>query len=848
MANPSVSAKAAEAIGLPAGFKTYSPFPFGGMNVQASSHAVADTEFPYIENFVHLGDGNFRTLYDAGPPIYKVTGKATIVYHTFFTIGVDFYCAVFLSDGSAVQVSMADYSLKAIGPAGTFYLASSGYLPFAKQWGSTYLLICNRNTVNDYWAWDGDLLYGAGSAAPQGVNILSGGSNYTSTPTAAPFGGHGSGMTLTATVNAGSVVELEVTNPGTGYLPGDIVQVNFTGGSDLNAIIYATLSAGTVGGVSITAGGSGYTGTPTIAFSGGGGSGAAGTVLTSGGVVTGVTITNPGSGYTSAPSAVISGGSGSGATAQPVLAPSGVGGVNIVSGGSGFTSVPTITFVGGGGAGATGLAVMSPTTISVINMTAGGANYTSAPNVVFHGGGTGATLPTATATLVGDVVGSIQITDAGSNITEAVTITFTGGGGSGAGATAVLAPTSIASVVISSTGKYYTDAPAVEVSPGANNSAYATVTLMPFGVSGSAMETFLSRVWIVNPATQQFSTTPAGNLYSFTSAGSITDFATSDGGGNATNTDSFLQTQYVNVRQSSGYLYMYGDGSVSVISSVNSSGTPITTTYNYQNVDPQAGLSWRDALQDFGRASVLANETGLYGLYGGAVTPISTKIAQLFNTAVYPVDGGVTPSSAIATIFNVKHYVYLLSVVDPDTGDTRKIMLLWNEKDWTVASQSIDLLAITTRKVGSEYAAWGTDGQAVYPLFVAPSSALPKRLDTKIYGADRPFIQKQALVVYMQAQDHSQASVGVSGTISLAVSGIAVQNAFNPSLRSGVFAQTVNVQPDFTAPSPFWSLWGTSLGGIGFVMVGVRYTTMSPDFTLGNLVVGYIEAAAYYGA
>ena len=240
MANPSVSAKAAEALGLPAGFKTYSPFPFGGMNVQASSHAVADTEFPYIENFVHLGDGNFRTLYDAGLPIYKVTGKATIVYHTFFTIGVDFYCAVFLSDGSAVQVSMADYSLKAIGPAGTFYLASSGYLPFAKQWGSTYLLICNRNTVNDYWAWDGDLLYGAGSAAPQGVNILSGGSNYTSTPTAAPFGGHGSGMTLTATVNAGSVVELEVANPGTGYLPGDSVQVNFTGGSDLNAIIYAT--------------------------------------------------------------------------------------------------------------------------------------------------------------------------------------------------------------------------------------------------------------------------------------------------------------------------------------------------------------------------------------------------------------------------------------------------------------------------------------------------------------------------------------------------------------------------------------------------------------------------------
>ena len=60
-----ISAKAQQSLGLPEGFKTYSPFPFGGMNVQASPVAIADSEFPWLENFVRLGDGNLRTVWDA---------------------------------------------------------------------------------------------------------------------------------------------------------------------------------------------------------------------------------------------------------------------------------------------------------------------------------------------------------------------------------------------------------------------------------------------------------------------------------------------------------------------------------------------------------------------------------------------------------------------------------------------------------------------------------------------------------------------------------------------------------------------------------------------------------------
>jgi hypothetical protein len=925
--NPEISGKAGQALGLPPGFKIHSPFPFKGMNFQDAPHAIEDQEFVWIENFVRLGNGRLRSVGDNGPSIYTAPTGLNIVYFRFYTLAVTQYCAIFLSDGSAIQLTVDTREQKTIGPAGTFYnLLNPTDLPFARQWGSTYLLICNRNTVNDYWAWDGSLLYGAGTAAPQGVTLSSVGFSYSSQPVITAYGGKGSGMTFSSVVNNGGIAEINITNSGSGYLPGDVVQLAFSdGGSDTSAQLQAVLSSGSVGGVSITAAGSGYT-TASIAFSGGGGgSGAAGTVIistgsvtsytslvggtgyansfavgfsgggggtgaaaiatavsgaivsilitnggtgytsaptmsftsgggtggsataviTGAGLITGVTITNGGTGYTTAPSAVITGTGGSGATAQAVLVPAGVASVTVVNGGTGFTTTPLLTFKGGGGAGATGIAVLSPTSIASIAVTAGGSGYTSAPSVHFIGGGTGATLPTATANLVGATVGSISITNAGSNITAGVQVSLSGGGGAGAGATVLLKPTSIASVVVSSVGQFYTSAPAVEITPGANNSAYATVSLMPYGVSGSAMETYLSRVWIVDPATQLYSTTPPGNLWSFSAPGSIFDFATSDGGGNAVNTDAFLQTKYVNVRQSSGYLYFFGDGSVSVVSNVNTAGTPTVTTYNYQNVDPQAGLKYRDSIQDFGKSIVISNEMGIYAVFGGSLANISQKLTQLFTNAVYPEAGGITPSSAIATIYNIKYYINYLTVIDPDTFVARNVMLLYNEKDWTIASQSGALTFVGTQKISSEYRAWGTDGTSLYQLFDTPSSTLTKRIDTKVYGADKMFIQKQALAVYMQATDHSTTLAGITGNFLLSVSGIALQNFFQPSLQSGTYNVSL-VQPNFQSPSPYYGFWGSSLEGVGFVMAGLRFSSTSPDFTLGHLLMGYSEVVASY--
>jgi hypothetical protein len=840
-----LSAKAQETLRLPSGFKTYSPYPFGGMNVQASPVAVPDNEFPWLENFVRLGDGNLRTVWDKGAAIFTAPSGLTVVWHVFYNIATEYFCAVFLSDGSAVQVDPLTLAQTQIGAPGLFYEASSGDLPYARQWGTQYLLISNRNTTNDYWVWDGTLLYEAGTIAPAGVNLLSSGAAYSSLPTLTIYGGFGSGVQITPVILGGQIVEMNITDPGSGYEPGDQVQIAFSGGgSDTSAILQAALKATTVAGVSVTVPGAGYTFASVQFTGGGGGSGAVATATIVNGAVTTITMTNNGSGYTTAPGVLILG-DGLGAQAIATLVPAGVASVTVVNAGSGFTSPPLLQVQGGGGAGAVVTALLRSTGIASINLTAGGSGYTSAPTVVITGDGSSAA---ATAYLIGDAVGYVTVTNAGTGYQGPVQITFTGGAGTGAGATALYKPVGIGSASVSAVGQYYTTAPAILVESGANNAAAATLTLMPFGVSGSVMETYLSRLWIFNPASSPYSTLPPGGNWAVSAPGSFVDFATSDGGVSAINTDAFLDLQYTQVRQSSGYLYALGNGSVSVVSNVNSSGNPVSTTFNYQNVDPQAGCEWRDTLQDFGRSELFANRTGAYGLYGGAATKISGKLDQLFTNAIFPpAAGAVTPCSAIATIFNIKHYMLLMTVVDPDTGVQRNVMATWNEKDWLITSQTVDLAFIATQKQGSLYAAYGTDGVSIYPLFAAPSSKLQKRLNTKLYGSDRIFIEKAGQGVWLQAQDNSIGSVGVSGVLTAAISGMGGGeiNKFAITVPEGVSQPFLN-QVQLSSAPPAWNVWGTSIEGNGFFSLGLRFASNSPDFTLADLVIGYTEDGAFF--
>ena len=913
--------------GMMPGTKFFSSWPFSGVNFQASPIAMDDREFKWQENFIRLGDGNLRTAWDVGPLVFLAPPLTQIVSLFAYTIGSNDYLAVFTSDGRTVQIDTNINQFTTFGRGGQFYTAG-GSAPAATQWGVQYLIITNRNTENDYWLWDGSILYQAGSAAPNGVTLLSTGYNYTSVPTVTAFGGHGSGMTFNPIINAGGVVNVEITNPGSGYQVGDVVQLAFSGGgSDTSAILTANLAAGSVaaanitapgsgystvsvafsggGGsgaaatgvigsgvssIAVTAGGSGYTSVPLVTFSGGGGAGAAAVATLVGGIVTQVTVTNPGTGYTSAPTVGFSGGAGtgaaatatvqnaiiiainitnggsgytsapsinitgtggSGATAQAILSGTNVASVTVTNAGSGFVYAPQLQFVGGNGTGAAGIAVLTGTSIARINITSTGANYSITPKLTIStdSGGTGAS---ATPVMSGGRVVAVTLNSGGSGYTGQPEVFFTADKndttGGGAGAQVILAATTIASVQMTDYGLNYTDAPAVQVLAGANHSAYAVVQMMPFGISGDSVETFQQRVWIANPAPSPFSTLPPGGDFAVSAPGSFTDYATSDGGVLFTNSDGFLQKQYTHIQQSNGYLYFFGDSSVSVVSNVQTSGNPTTTTFSYQNVDPDTGASWRDSVLAFGRTILMANKTGVYGIYGGAATKITKKLDQLFQQAVFPPDPrAITPSAAVATIFQVKHYLLLMTVRDPDTGTYRNVMVTWNEETWSITSQTVPLVYITSQKIESKFIAWGTDGQRLYRLFQQPSATLVKRLDTKLFGSPTNYMVKELFGIYLTCND--QTGTGITIDLAADVSGLAIQPA-DPGFEnvpSGVTGNFTLQFPVTFAPDPtnnFWPTWGSGTGGGSFVNIGLRLTTTSPDFVIGNLLISYRDEAA----
>lgn len=752
-----LSAKAAEKLGLPDGIKFYSPFPFGGMDQQSSRVALKDNEFFYRENFIRIGDGNMRTLWDKGAPIYTVPSGKTIVEFFFFNIGSTSLVAVFLSDGTAVQVNPSTMAQTVISNvANTFYVMGAS-LPAVGQWGTLYLIIANNITPNSYWIWDGKILYSPGGLGP-GITITDGGAGYTSPPSVTAFGGSGSGVTATATISDGSVVEINITNPGTGYLPGDVIQFAFSGGgSDSSAILQSVLATGVVGSITLVSPGSGYTdGSYALTFSGGGGTGAAGTYTVSGGVVTSIELTDGGSGYTGTPAITFTSGGGTGAVATASLSPGAVSSVTVVNGGTGFTSTPTLTFEGGGGTGAV-----------------------------------------ATANLTSGVITSVTVTN----------------GGSG-----------------------YTSDPAVIVQTGVNNAASATATLMPFGVSGSSIETFEQRVWL--PFPNQTGNQNNGGTILISGPGSLTDFSGSSGGLTYVSTDSFLRYQYTNIKQSNGYLYPIADSSVDVISNVQTSGNPPSTTFSYQNTDPQIGTSWRDTVTDYSRTILFANPLGVYGVYGGAVTKISSKIDELFTNAVFPQDGGITPVSAVANIFSQKIFLMLMTITDIYTGTPRNVMISWDEKEWFVSSQSLSLTYIGTQEVNSNLTAWGTDGSSLFPLFEAPSAALSKKYATKLYGAQDAFLIKQAMSLYVQAQDLTESRTGVvfnKTTIDTEFgSFLTPSQVFFPSMTS-------------TLP-PVQYMYAAETGDVVGVNLGITMETISPDFTLSNLIMGYVPVTGLFGS
>lgn len=160
---------------------------FQGINTRSERPAIDDNEFYWIENYLPVGKGNLRSLWSNGASIYTAPAGLTIIYKYFYNIGAAAQCAVFLSDGTAVQVNTSTGATVTITSNLNFFYDGGAYLPAAAQWSSSGIVIATMATVaGGYFAWDGATLYSQGMAAPNWLT--------NSTPTTMPVGVSGASI------------------------------------------------------------------------------------------------------------------------------------------------------------------------------------------------------------------------------------------------------------------------------------------------------------------------------------------------------------------------------------------------------------------------------------------------------------------------------------------------------------------------------------------------------------------------------------------------------------------------------------------------------------------------------
>lgn len=569
---------------------------FSGLNTNASRPAIKDTEMAWCDGWMPIGDSQLRTIPGVGAPIFT-SAPDTISFFDFFNFGGTACCLIFLSTGAIWIYNFVTNVSNQLAPAGTIGQPSQQNVGVT-QWGNDFAIIVAAQP-NGYFFTDGNVFYSAGSIAPPTPDtITSGGSGYTSTPSYTVYGGSGSGVTVSPVIQGGTIVNLVITNPGAGYVAGDIPQVAFSGGgSDTTPILTATSS---------------------------------GSALTS---------------------------------------------INIVNGGTGFTSAPTLTIVPTGG------------------------------------GGTGAT---ATCTVSGGVINTVTLTN----------------GGTG-----------------------YLTAPAVEVSPGFNNAAYVILAVVPDGISGTAVETYQSRVWIAF----------AGEML-FSAPQSYTDFSVGAGGGSFRSADSFLRVSYIKPIQTNGFLYLIADSSINYISNVTSSGDPVTTSFTNQNANPEVGTPYANAIDVLGSNIVFANAFGAHVSYGGNATKISEPLDGVYNSIAN--FGGEQLSSAKHILFGKRVWVLLVPVIDQITGSPVNKLFMWDEKKWWTTNQNANITYIASQEINSVISAYGSDGTSVYPLFTTPTTAFTKIVRSKLWAKPGGYMApKSSNRVWLVAQYTTAASPNITFSV-----------------------------------------------------------------------------------
>jgi hypothetical protein len=211
---------------------------FKGVNVTNNRTAIGEGEFAWLENTQPIGFGNIRII-NAPSNVAGITFANTVSYMASANIQNTEFLFAFQEDGSAQYVNIETDTLGNLAPSSTFSNSNVQIV----QWKNERILIIDPN--NGYKTWDGTNLVDIGSIGE--VQINDGGTNYTNVTVtfSAPDQAGGEQAAGEAVTLANTIVEILVTNPGTGYTAAPTITITDAGGSNANATCTLFSQSGT---------------------------------------------------------------------------------------------------------------------------------------------------------------------------------------------------------------------------------------------------------------------------------------------------------------------------------------------------------------------------------------------------------------------------------------------------------------------------------------------------------------------------------------------------------------------------------------------------------------------------
>jgi hypothetical protein len=356
-------------------------------------------------------------------------------------------------------------------------------------------------------------------------------------------------------------------------------------------------------------------------------------------------------------------------------------------------------------------------------------------------------------------------------------------------------------------------------------------TPMPIGLPGIyCMEVYKERLWVAGK-----------DVVSFSSPSNGADFSTIHGGGSFGYYGDKLVYSFMDLAESAGYLYCYGDSSTDMINNVQMTGSgtptdPALTNFSYTNVDPQVGQRFPRPVGRWGRYHTLFNGAGIFQMTGGDAQVVGDKVTNIWNTLD---SSQFYPTMAPATMFGFRVMLVNGLFTDP-FGVKRSLLLMWHGKlqgknFWSVASQNLNLTQIGAYEQDSTITPYGTDGTSLYKLFAQPDPGLVKRLSTKLYrGQDiHGLTLKNYKRVFAELKDESGQGVSITGRVTTRGGGV-------PTGVQAIGFEVAPGVPDGYAIEP------APISGAGLA-AELDLESKSPDFTIERLHVA-AEERTLWGA